>query len=224
MLLGVFVTALYSFRMFFLVFHGEERIDPHVKSHLHESPAVVTVPLVALAIPSVLIGWFTIGPVVFGDFFAESIFVLEEHNVLGDLAAEWHGPAAFVTHAFVASPALYLAAAGVLAAWFLYMHRPALPGLIKEKLSLLYELLVNKYYFDWFNEQVLARGTRGIAGGLSRVGDQLIIDGLLVNGSARVVDSLSGVLRRLQSGYLYTYAFAMVIGLAVLAGWLIVGQ
>ncbi|MDH3508995.1 MAG: NADH-quinone oxidoreductase subunit L, partial [Gammaproteobacteria bacterium] len=140
------------------------------------------------------------------------------------LALEWHGPAAFVTHAFVASPALYLAAAGVLVAWFLYMYRPALPGKIKAKLGLLNRVLVNKYYFDWFNEQVLSRGTRGIAGGLSRVGDQLIIDGLLVNGSARVVETLSGVLRKLQSGYLYTYAFAMVIGLAVLAGWLIVGQ
>jgi NADH-quinone oxidoreductase subunit L len=223
-LLGVFVTALYSFRMFFLVFHGEERIDPHVKSHLHESPAVVTIPLVALAIPSVFIGWLTIGPVLFGEFFAESIFVLEEHNVLGELAAEWHGPAAFVTHAFVASPALYLAAAGVLVAWFLYMYRPALPGQIKARAGLLYEVLENKYYFDWFNEQVLARGTRCVAGGLSRVGDQLIIDGFLVNGSARVVESMSGVLRKLQSGYLYTYAFAMVIGLAVLAGWLIVGQ
>jgi NADH-quinone oxidoreductase subunit L len=223
-LLGVFVTALYSFRMFFLVFHGEERIDPHVKSHLHESPAVVTIPLVALAIPSVFIGWLTIGPVLFGEFFAESIFVLEEHNVLGELAAEWHGPAAFVTHAFVASPALYLAAAGVLVAWFLYMYRPALPGQIKARAGLLYEVLENKYYFDWFNEQVLARGTRCVAGGLSRVGDQLIIDGFLVNGSARVVESMSGVLRKLQSGYLYTYAFAMVIGLAVRAGWLIVGQ
>ena len=223
-LLGVFVTALYSFRMFFLEFHGEERIDPHVKSHLHESPAVVTVPLVALALPSVFIGWLTIGPIVFGDFFADSIFVLEDNDVLGDLALEWHGPAAFVTHAFVASPALYLAAAGVLVAWFLYMYRPALPGRIKDKVGLLYEVLANKYYFDWFNEQVLARGTRSVAGGLSRVGDQLIIDGLLVNGSARVVEAMSGALRRLQSGYLYTYAFAMVIGLAVLAGWLIVGQ
>jgi NADH-quinone oxidoreductase subunit L len=162
--------------------------------------------------------------VLFGEFFAESIFVLEEHNVLGELAAEWHGPAAFVTHAFVASPALYLAAAGVLVAWFLYMYRPALPGQIKARAGLLYEVLENKYYFDWFNEQVLARGTRCVAGGLSRVGDQLIIDGFLVNGSARVVESMSGVLRKLQSGYLYTYAFAMVIGLAVLAGWLIVGQ
>lgn len=223
-LLGVFVTALYSFRMFFLVFHGEERIDPHVKSHLHESPAVVTVPLIALAIPSVFIGWLAIGPMLFEGFFADSIFVLAEHDVLRELALEWHGPAAFVTHAFAASPALYLAAAGVLVAWFLYLYRPALPGKIQAQAGLLYRVLVNKYYFDWFNEQVLARGTRGIAGDLSRVGDQLIIDGFLVNGSARLVATLSGVLRQLQSGYLYTYAFAMIIGLAVLVGWLIVGQ
>ena len=124
MLIGVFVTALYSFRMFFLVFHGEERIDPHVKSHLHESPWVVTVPLIALAIPSIVIGWLTVGPVLFGGFFDEAIFVLEEHDVVGELGAEFHGSLAFVMHAFVASPALYLAAAGVVVAWFLYMYRP----------------------------------------------------------------------------------------------------
>ena len=223
-LLGVFVTALYSFRMFFLVFHGEERIDPHVKSHLHESPAVVTVPLIALAIPSVFVGWLTIGPLLFGDFFTGSIFVLEEHDVLHEVGLEFHGPAAFVMHAFTSSPALYLAAAGVAVAWFLYMHRPELPARIRQSIEWPYRILVNKYYFDWFNEQVLARSTRGIAMTLSRVGDQIIIDGVLVNGSARVVAALSGVVRNVQSGYLYHYAFAMIIGLAVLVGWLIVGQ
>jgi NADH-quinone oxidoreductase subunit L len=221
-LIGVFVTALYSFRMFFLVFHGEERIDPHVKSHLHESPWVVTVPLIALAIPSIVIGWLTVGPVLFGGFFDGAIFVLEEHDVVGELGAEFHGSLAFVTHAFVASPALYLAAAGVAVAWFLYIYRPELPGQIREKIDVVYRLLVNKYYFDWFNENVLARGTRCLGGGLSRFGDQMVIDGALVNGSARAIALVSMVVRNLQSGYLYHYAFAMIIGLAALIGWLVV--
>jgi len=222
-LIGVFVTALYSFRMFFLVFHGEERIDPHVKSHLHESPWVVTVPLVALAIPSIIIGWLTVGPVLFGGFFDEAIFVLEEHDVVRELGLEFHGSLEFVTHAFLASPALYLAAAGVVVAWFLYLYRPELPAKIAAKTELVQRVLVNKYYFDWFNENVLARATRCLGGGLSRIGDQLIIDGTIVNGSARVVALLATVVRNLQSGYLYHYAFAMIIGLAVLVGWLLVG-
>jgi len=223
-LIGVFVTALYSFRMFFLVFHGEERIDPHVKSHLHESPWVVTVPLIALAIPSIIIGWLTVGPVLFGGFFEEAIFVLEGHDVVEELGLEFHGSLAFVTHAFIASPALYLAASGVATAWFLYLLRPDLPGQIQEKTGLIYRVLVNKYFFDWFNENVLARATRALAGSLSRYGDQLIIDGMIVNGSARIVALMSNVVRTIQSGYLYHYAFAMVIGLTVLAGWLIVRQ
>ncbi|TDJ45799.1 MAG: NADH-quinone oxidoreductase subunit L [Gammaproteobacteria bacterium] len=222
-LLGVFVTALYSFRMLFLVFHGQERIEPQVKEHLLESPPVVTVPLIALAIPSVLIGWFTVGPVLFGSFFSDSIFVLEHQDVVGELAAEFHGPMAFVTHAFVnfTSPALYLAAAGAAVAWFLYIFRPALPALLQQRLSWPHRLLTNKYYFDWFNEQVLARTTRGVAGLLARVGDQLLIDGVAVNGSARLVARVSGVVRHLQTGYLYHYAFAMIIGLAVMIGWLV---
>ena len=222
-LLGVFVTALYSFRLLFLVFHGEERFDPHAKEHLRESPAVVTVPLIALAIPSVFIGWLTVGPVLFGDFFADSIFVLEHQDVIRELAEEFHGPMAFVLHAFVnlTSPALYLAAAGALVAWFLYIHRPELPAQLQQRLSPLYRLLVNKYYFDWFNEQVLARATRGVAGLLSTVGDQFVIDGVAVNGSARLVARVSGIVRHMQSGYLYHYAFAMIIGLAVMIGWLV---
>ena len=222
-LLGVFVTSLYSFRLLFLVFHGEERVDPHAKEHLHESPWVVTGPLIALAIPSIFIGWLTIGPVLFGEFFADSIFVLEDHDVVHELALEFHGSFAFMTHAFVnfASPALYLAAAGALVAWFLYIKRPDLPGLIQDRLSAVHRVLVNKYYFDWFNEQILARSTRSIAGILSSVGDQLVIDGLAVNGSARLVARASGIIRQVQSGYLYHYAFAMIIGLAVLIGWLI---
>ncbi len=222
-LLGVFVTALYSFRLLFLDFHGEERFDPHAKKQLRESPAVVTVPLIALAIPSVFIGWLTVGPVLFGDFFADSIFVLEHQDVVQGLAEEFHGPVAFVLHAFVnfTSPAFYLAAAGASVAWFLYIHRPELPAQLQQRLSPLYRLLVNKYYFDWFNEQVLARATRGVAGLLSTVGDQFVIDGVAVNGSARLVARVSGIVRHLQSGYLYHYAFAMIIGLAVMVGWLV---
>jgi len=222
-LLGVFVTALYSFRMFFVVFHGEERIDPHAREHLKESPAVVTVPLIMLAIPSVFIGWLTIGPVLFGEFFADSIFVLQDPGVVEQVGEEFHGPLAFIVHAATSSPALYLAAAGTLAAWFLYLKRPELPGLLQARFAVLYQVLDNKYYFDWFNENVIARGTRALAGSLWRVGDELLIDGVLVNGTARAVGFISGVVRTLQSGYLYHYAFAMIVGLAIILGWLILG-
>ena len=222
-LLGVFVTALYSFRMLFLVFHGEERLEPQAKEHLREASAVVTVPLIALAIPSALIGWFTVGPVLFGSFFSDSIFVLERQDVVRELAEEFHGPMAFVLHAFVnfTSPAFYLAVAGASVAWYFYIRRPELPAQLQQRLSPLHRLLVNKYYFDWFNEQVLTRATRRVAGLLSNVGDQLVIDGVAVNGSARLVARVSGIVRQLQSGYLYHYAFAMIIGLAITVGWLI---
>ena len=221
-LLGVFVTALYSFRLLFLVFHGEERIDPEAKAHLHESPAVVWAPLVALAIPSVVIGWYTIEPVLFGGFFADSLVVLEEHDVLQVVGEEFEGPAAFVLHAFSVSAAIYLALAGAVVAWVLYLFRPELPGRIAQWLVPVHRLLVNKYYFDWFNENVLAGATRGFGRLLWGVGDQAVIDGALVNGSARGVAVLAAIVRRVQSGYLYHYAFAMVIGLAALIGWLVV--
>ncbi|MFO1376156.1 MAG: NADH-quinone oxidoreductase subunit L [Steroidobacteraceae bacterium] len=216
---GVFVTALYSFRLVFMTFHGTERMDHHTREHLHESPWVVTLPLVLLAIPSVAIGWFTVGPVVFGDYFAGAI----QHPVdgpLAELGQHFHGPAAFVTHA-LQSPALYLAAAGVVAAWFLYLKRPDVPDAIQRRLGGLYRLLDNKYYFDWFNEHVIAASGRAIGGILWKAGDQAVIDGALVNGSARAVGLLSGMVRRIQSGYLYHYAFAMIIGLSVLLAWLV---
>ena len=221
-LLGVFVTALYSFRLLFLVFHGEERIDAEAKAHLHESPAVVWAPLVALAIPSVAIGWFTIEPLLFGEFFADSLVVLGEHDVLHEVGEEFEGPAAFVLHAFSASPAIYLALAGALVAWVLYLLRPELPAWIARRFAPVHRLLVNKYYFDWFNENVLAGATRGFGRLLWGVGDRTVIDGALVNGSARGVAALAAIVRRVQSGYLYHYAFAMVIGLAALIGWLVV--
>ena len=219
--LGVFVTALYSFRMFFLVFHGEERMDADAKSHLHETPAVVTVPLVLLAIPSAVIGWFTIGPILFGDFFVNEIFVTEAHDVLAHLGEEFHGPLAFLTHSFVAGPAFYLAAAGVLVAWYLYLKRPDIPAAIKEKVSGLHAVLERKYYFDDLWIRGFAGGGRQIGQFLWTNGDVRLIDGLMVNGTAKTVGRLAGVLRHLQTGYLYHYAFAMIFALTFFLGWLL---
>jgi len=219
-LLGVFVTALYSFRMFFLVFHGEERMDAETKSHLHETPAVVTVPLIMLAIPSLVIGWFTAESVLFGGYFGGAIEVTERHDVLGRMAGEWHGSAGLVLHA-IQTPIFWLAAAGVFTAWFLYLKRPDIPETIKDKMSGVYNLLDRKYYFDDLWIKGFAAGGRAIGQFLWKKGDELIIDGILVNGTARTVGRLAGVMRQIQTGYLYTYAFAMIIGLTALLGWLI---
>src|SRR5690606_32484768 len=146
------------------------------KEHLHESPWVITVPLIALAVPSVVIGWLTIGPVLFGDFFGGAIFALEGQDSVAAVGEEYHGPGAFIVHALTHGLATYLAAAGALAAWFLYIRRPELPGELATKLGGLYRVLQNKYYFDWFNENVIARGSRGLAYLLWKVGDQTIID------------------------------------------------
>jgi NADH-quinone oxidoreductase subunit L len=218
-LVGVFVTALYSFRLVFMTFHGRERMDEHTREHLHESPWVVTLPLVALAIPSVAIGWLTVGPVVFGDFFAGSIAQAPD-GPLAELGRDFHGPGAFVLHA-LQSPALWLALGGVVAAWYLYLKRPELPGRIATRFARLHRLLVNKYYFDWFNENVVASGIRNFGAGLWKRGDETAIDGFLVNGTARAIGALALVVRRVQSGYLYHYAFAMIIGLSLLLGWLL---
>jgi NADH-quinone oxidoreductase subunit L len=218
-LIGVFVTALYSFRLVFMTFHGKERMDEHTREHLHESPWVVTLPLVALAIPSIVIGWLTVGPVVFGDFFAGSIAQAPD-GPLAVLGEQFHGPAAFVLHAF-GSPAVYLALAGVATAWYLYLRRPELPDRIAARFSRTHRLLVNKYYFDWFNENVIASGVRNLGASLWKRGDETVIDGWLVNGSARAVAALSAVVRKAQTGYLYHYAFAMIIGLSALLGWLL---
>ncbi|MDJ0863804.1 MAG: NADH-quinone oxidoreductase subunit L [Gammaproteobacteria bacterium] len=219
-LIGVFVTALYSFRMFFLVFHGKERMDDHTREHLHETPAVVTVPLVLLAIPSVIVGAFYIEPVLFGGYFGEAIYVAPEHDVLAEVGEGYTGVTGFMLHGLVTAP-FWLAAAGVLTAWFLYMKRPDLPALIKERLHLLHKVLVHKYGFDDFNQFFFAGGARGLGSMLWRLGDIKLIDGLVVNGSARAVGWFSGVIRHMQSGYLYHYAFAMIIGLLVLLGWFV---
>jgi NADH-quinone oxidoreductase subunit L len=218
-LVGVFVTALYSFRLVFMTFHGRERMDEHTREHLHESPWVVTLPLVALAIPSVVIGWLTVGPVVFGDFFAGSI-AQGAHVHPSIIGVDFHGPGAFLVHA-LAAPALYLALAGIATAWYLYIRRPDLPGVISTRFAWLYRLLVNKYYFDWFNENVVAVGVRSFGTGLWKRGDEVAIDGILVNGTARTIGAIAAVVRHVQSGYLYHYAFAMIIGLSLLLGWLL---
>ncbi len=220
-LLGVFVTALYSFRMFFLVFHGKERMDEETKSHAKESPWVVWVPLVLLAIPSAVIGWFTLGPVVFGDFFGSSIAVAERHDVLAELGTAYHGSWEFVLHAFQQSPVVYLAAGGALTAWFFYLKRPDLPEKISKKLSGLYSLLDRKYYMDDLYIKGFAAGGRAVGKFLWQKGDELVIDGILVNGTANSVVRLAGILRQLQTGYLYHYAFSMIIGLTVLLAWML---
>ncbi len=220
--LGVFVTAFYSFRMFFLVFHGEERMDQHTKEHLHEPPWVVWLPLVLLAIPSAIIGWMTVDALVFGDFFARSILVLPQHDVIAALQEFYHGPWSFVLHGLV-GPAFWLAAAGFVSAWFIYLKKPSIAAAFKDKLSFVYNLLDQKYYFDRFNEIVFAAGSRVIGTVLWRIADAIMIDGLIVNGSARVVGWFSAIIRGVQTGYLNHYAFAMISGLILLLGWAILG-
>jgi len=219
-IVGVFVTAFYSFRLVFLTFHGKERMDHHTREHLHESPWVVTLPLILLAIPSIVIGWPEIGPLLFGNYFQGAIYVAPPHDVLGHLGEEFHGPGDFLLHG-LQGPAVWLAAAGVLAAWFLYLRRPSLAEQLREKAGGLYTLLVNKYYFDAFNEKVIAAGSRALGMVLWRGGDVAIIDGAAVNGSARLVGWIANTVRGIQSGYLYHYAFATIIGLSALLAWLL---
>ncbi len=216
-LLGVFVTALYSFRMFFLVFHTNERFDDHTRQHLHETPAVVTMPLVMLAIPSVVAGYW-IDPIVFGDYFGDAIFVSHAHDVIGHLSEEFHGAAGFILHG-MQGPAFWLAMGGLFTAWFVYIKNPGLADKAKNALLPVYRVLENKYGFDRFNEIVFAGGARGTGWTLWKLGDVLIIDGLLVNGSAKVVGWFAGIVRHVQSGYLYHYAFSMIIGLLLLLWW-----
>ncbi len=228
-LIGVFVTALYTFRMLFMTFHGEARWaqrDDHAHEHdhgggePHESPAVVTVPLIALAIPSIFIGAMTVGPLLFGGAFGNAIFIREANNVVHELSGEFHGWANFALHG-LAAPPFWLAAAGVLTAWYLFLKNPA----TADRLALVFAaprwVLERKYGFDWFNENVLAAGARLLGTSLWKGGDQAIIDRGLVDGAAGIVETLAGMARRVQTGYLYTYAFWMVIGLALLLGWFV---
>jgi NADH-quinone oxidoreductase subunit L len=195
-------------------------MDHHTKEHLHETPWVVTGPLIALAIPSVVIGWLTIGPVLFGGYFDGAIFNLEGQHPLEIVGEEFHGPWQFIVHAF-SGAAIWLAAAGAAVAWFLYLQRPDIPARLMTQFHGVYNVLANKYYFDWVNENLLAPAVRALGRGLWKVGDQTLIDGVLVNGSAKAVGVLAMLTRGLQSGYLYHYAFAMIVGLAILVGWLV---
>jgi NADH-quinone oxidoreductase subunit L len=206
--------------MFIMTFLGKERMDHHTQEHLHESPWVVTVPLILLAIPSAVIGWFTVQPMLYGKFFEGSIFVLPANNVLEQIGEEFHGSAEFALHSLTTLP-LLLAGLGVLTAYVFFLWRPALADAAEARLKWLYTILVDKFGFDWFNEHVIMAGARLLGGGLWRVGDQLVIDDGLVNGSARTVGWLGSVMRYAQSGYLYHYAFAMILGLAALLLWLI---
>ncbi|MDH5513870.1 MAG: NADH-quinone oxidoreductase subunit L [Gammaproteobacteria bacterium] len=218
-LLGVFITALYSFRMYFLVFHGKPRMDAHTREHLHETPWVVTGPLIVLAFFSVVSG-YVIDPVVFGDFFDGVIHVSPEHGALAAVAEHYHGVVSFVGHAFMGW-AIYLAIAGVALAWYMTLKNPGFADSMRRRFSAIYNVLVNKYYMDDFNQVVFAGGARGIGQLLWRIGDVVIIDGLLVNGSARLVGWTSGIVRKIQTGHLYTYAFSMIIGLVLMLYWFV---
>src|SRR6056297_2348245 len=219
-LAGVFVTALYSFRMFFLVFHGTERFDAHTRAHLRESPPVITGPLLALAVRSAIVGWLAMEALLFGDFFGAAIHVSAARDTLAALGHEGTSPGAMLAHG-LAAPAVWLALAGVAVAWFFYLHRPGIPARLAERFAPVHRLLEQKYYFDAFNERLLAPLARRAGGWFWRGGDGAVIDGVLVNGSARAVGWLSGVVRQLQTGYLYHYAFGMFVGLAVMLAWLI---
>jgi len=241
-LLGVFVTAFYSFRMYFLVFHGKERFgqehhghdDHHADAHAdddhghddhhhglapgqkpHESPWVVTLPLVLLAIPSVLIGFFTIEPMLFGEWFKGVIFVGENHVALKELEANFHGPIAMALHGLQTAP-FWLAMGGVALAWFFYMVKPDIPAAIQRTFKPIHCLLENKYFFDRFNEIVFAGGARALGKGLWKAGDQALIDGVAVNGTARLVGWVAQMSRLFQTGHLYQYAFMMIIGVFIL--------
>ena len=229
-LAGVFVTAFYSFRMYFLVFHGKERFDhdPHAHhdshghSHTpHESPWVVTLPLVLLAIPSVGIGYLTIDDMLFGDFFSDAIRVnAVAHPAMTELREAFHSPWAMAEHALTSVP-FGLAMAGVLTAFYMYMVHPAVPAFIQRRLSPLHSLLMNKYFLDDFNEKILARGTRWLATGLWKGGDQGVIDGWIVNGSWHVIAKCASMARRLQTGFLYHYALMMILGMFGLVTWFV---
>jgi NADH-quinone oxidoreductase subunit L len=254
---SVFVTALYSFRLYFLVFHGEERFRTAVSHHGHddhghddhaahghddhghghgsfepkESPWVVTLPLVLLAIPSAVVGWFTIRPLLFGGFFQGAIVTdTAAHPAMADLAAHFHGPLQMALDSFAHLP-LWLAIAGALVAYYAYMVNPRFPAVMLRMFKPVYVLLDHKYYMDWINEHVIAAGARLLGRGLWQGGDAGVIDGLLVNGTARLVGMGAALVRRLQTGFIYYYALAMIAGVVVfmwmfvpgklLSGWFI---
>ena len=234
-LAGVFVTALYSFRLYFLVFHGKERYDQNPDAHHgdhahdhdqshgdhahghtdkpHESSWVVTVPLILLAIPSVLVGYFTIDGLLYGNFFADAIVVdAVKHPVMVELAAGFHGAGAMAIHGLQLAP-FWLALSGVVLAYYMYMVNPAVPAAFARMFAPIITVMENKYYMDWFNENVLARGARLLGTGLWKGGDQGVIEGGVVNASWKLIGFISSLVRRAQSGFLYHYAFVMILGM-----------
>jgi len=223
-LAGVFIGGFYSFRLVFFTFHGEERFrhapsaghghhddhGHHGSAEPHESPWVVTLPLLLLAIPSVAAGWL-IGPMLFGGYFGDTIHISAAHHGLAHMAENFHGVPGMMLHALGTLP-FWLAIGGAATAWFLYIRRPDLPAVIKRKFSLISGILENKYGLDTFNDFFFAGGTRLLGRNLWKVGDVWLIDGLFVNGTARLVGWFSALIRHAQSGYIYHYAFAMIIG------------
>jgi NADH-quinone oxidoreductase subunit L len=219
-MLGVFVTSFYSFRLYFIVFHGKERMDHHTQEHLHETPAVVTVPLILLAIPSVVIGAMTIEPLLFGKVFEGSIFVAPARDVLEHVAEHFHGAMSFALHGLTGLPFI-LVLAGFGSAFYLYMVKPELPDRIQQRFAKLYDIMDRKYLFDEFYQAFFMRGSQNLGTVLWKYADAGLIDGLMVNGAARLVGWFAAVTRYLQTGYLYTYAFAMIIGLLILLTWFV---
>jgi NADH-quinone oxidoreductase subunit L len=243
-LAGVFVTAFYSFRMYFLVFHGPERFrnkpfpgehdhhddhgtEGHGEAHKpeahepHESPWVVTAPLILLAVPSVLIGFLAIQPMLYGDLLADAILVDgSRHPAMQALAQHFHSAWAMALHGLV-TPPFWLAAAGVATAYVFYLRKPAIPAWFAGRLSWLIRVLENKYYMDWINERILAPAARGLGRGLWRGGDMALIDGVAINGSASLVGRIAQFTRRFQSGYLYHYALVMIVGVVALMSWFV---
>jgi NADH-quinone oxidoreductase subunit L len=215
----VFVTALYTFRLMFMTFHGEARMDDHTRDHLHESPWVVTVPLIILAVPTIAAGWM-IGTMVFGDYFGGAIQIHPEHGAIANLEAEFTGVVGMMLHAFSTVP-FWLSLGGIFTAWYLYLYKTELPGKIKKLSGPIYILLDRKYYIDEFYSWAFAGGTRMLGTALWKIGDVKIIDGIFVNGTASAVAWIAAVARRFQSGYIYHYAFTMIVGIFILMSlWL----
>ena len=221
---GAMVTALYTFRSLFMTFHGKPRMDEHTFSHVHESPWVVWLPLVLLAIPSIVLGYILYMPMLFNNptLLSSSLFVLPEHNVLAELAHEVTSPFASMVHS-VFSLTFWITVAGAVIAWLCYVAVPSIPSYFAKHLSLIYKILINKYGFDSFNNLIFVKGLKGLGRVFYGLGDQRLIDGLVVNGSGRLVRWFSSKGRIIQSGYLYHYATVMVFGLLGFLCWLILG-
>jgi NADH-quinone oxidoreductase subunit L len=221
---GAFLTPLYIFRAFFLTFHGKEHMDAEVKSHIHESPWSVLIPLILLAVPSMIVGGIFIGPMIFGQphLLGNSIFVLPQHNVLQEMAHHYDGAALMALEA-ARSPTLWLALAGIVAAWYFNLFAPQVAESLKKRFSFLYMIMEKKYGFDDFNQIIFVRGSRWLGHIFYDYVDLKLIDGVFVNGSGKAIQWFSHFARRIQTGYLYHYAFVMIVGLVGFLGWLLLG-